>query len=202
MTNSPLRRSLCRVVLLATLVATCGVAHAQTQSITVDDPHPVIHLSGDEGDTVYSCRQDSDCMAVTSNCTPCLDLTAINTGQLSRYEQAATRICGMKPEPLICFAAPVPGKAAPHPVCTSGTCRLIVPIPDQYRTCMKDSDCVFVSTACIRCGNEQGINVKWLNDYLIMLVHATDMCGRATGGSACPQPIPSPRAACISSQCQ
>jgi hypothetical protein len=81
-----------------------------------------------------------------------------------------------------------------------------VPLPEKYRSCITDSDCRPISTNCIRCGNDKGINAKWVNEYLMMQVNANEMCGRPSGGGECPTPIGSnsqgPTAACVNAKCE
>jgi len=168
------------------------------------DPRPdkSIRVYGSDAEVVYACRQDSDCVPVSSNCKPCLDITAINSAERTRYDEEAIKLCGEK---AASCSSSEQGQRGPHPVCTRHVCRLIVPVPYVYRKCEKDSDCNVVSTNCQRCGNNQGINAKTVQTYLIMLVHANEMCGRPSGGGECPMmydPSAAPPVVCINSLCE
>jgi hypothetical protein len=201
-------RSIAKILGLFCVIAALSVVMVtfrhglEVQRASRKSPPPLdqsIDVFGRDAEIIYSCKQDSDCIAVSSNCDPCLDMDAINAAQRDHYEDVAIKQCAK--EAASC-SSPMQGEKGPHPVCTQGICRLSVPLPEKYRTCIMDSDCVAVSTNCIRCGNDEGINAKWVNEYLIMVVHANEMCGRPTGAIACPGPVGGPTAACVNAKCE
>ena len=196
---------LCLVVALFVGMVTVRHSVQVDKTVTISrNPRPdgSISIFHSNAEIIYACKEDSDCIAVSSNCRPCLDITAINSAERPRYDNEAVKACGEK---AASCSSPTQGENGPHPVCTRGACRLVAPIPDKYKTCEKDLDCNVVSTNCQGCGNDQGINRNRVQDYLIMRVHANEMCGRPPGGGSCLMrydPNGPPPVVCLNARCE